>query len=71
MKSLKGCFASILFSLGVFSAMAPSAMANSATIEMQSPIFGSGTISYNATHQRTHRDKYRHRYSSGREYAFE
>jgi hypothetical protein len=49
MKSLKGCFASILFSLGVFSAMAPSAMANSATIEMQSPIFGSGTISYNAS----------------------
>jgi len=49
MKSLTRCFATIALSVGVFSAVAPSARANSATIEMQSPIFGAGTISYNAS----------------------
>jgi hypothetical protein len=51
MKSITRRLATIALSLGAFSAIAPSAMASSATILMQNLIFGSGTISYNATTQ--------------------
>ncbi len=48
MKSLTRCFVTIALSLGVFSAMAPSAMANSAVFVFNDPNqLISGTITYN------------------------
>jgi hypothetical protein len=47
MNSLARCLATIALSLGVFSVLAPSAMASSGTIVMGSPLFSGGTITYN------------------------